>query len=78
MSSYKVDFKTNLLILYLQDNKQALQNKFSEIYPNGMKKTSFMKRLQDESYRYHEDLEGLYNIFSEYYIFIMYLKNQQI
>src|SRR5256885_15057156 len=35
MSSYKVDSKTNLPILYLQDDKQALWKKFSETYPNG-------------------------------------------
>ena len=58
MSSYKVDARTNLPIMYLQDNKQALWEKFSESYPNGMRRTSFMKQLQDGPYKYREDLEG--------------------
>ena len=41
--------------------------KFSETYPNGIKKTSFMGRLQDRSYRYYENLGGLCNICSEYF-----------
>ena len=67
MSSYKVDSKTNLPILYLQDDKQTLWKKFSETYSNGIKKTSFMGRLQDGPYRYREDLGGLCNICSEYF-----------
>ena len=50
MSSYKVDSRTNLPILYLQDQKKALWTKFEETYPNGMKKTSFMARLADCSH----------------------------
>src|SRR6266542_4148456 len=66
MSSYKVDLKTNLPILYLKDQKEALWQKFSEIYPNGMKRTSFMGCLANGLFRYHEDLGGLCIICSEY------------
>ena len=69
MSSYKVDPKTNLPILYLKDQKEALWQKFSEIYPDGMKRTSFnsfMVRLDNGPFRYREDLGGLCIICSEY------------
>lgn len=66
MSSYKVDLKTNLPILYLKDQKEALWQKFSEIYPDGMKRTSFMARLANGPFRYREDLGGLCIICSEY------------
>ncbi|CAG8768642.1 2249_t:CDS:1, partial [Cetraspora pellucida] len=46
MSSYKIDSKTNLPILYLHDNKTSLWKKFQQTFPNGMKKTSFMSGLQ--------------------------------
>jgi hypothetical protein len=67
MSSYKVDTKTNLPILYLQDQKQALWYKFEEMYPNGMKKTSFMARLTNCNHiKYWEDLGGLCLICNNY------------
>ncbi|CAG8621854.1 2044_t:CDS:2, partial [Diversispora eburnea] len=67
MSSYKVDAKTNLPILYLQDQKQASWYKFEEIYPNGMKKTSFMTRLANYNHiKYWEDLGGLCLICNDY------------
>ena len=66
MSSYKVDSKTNLPILYLKDQKEALWHKFSEIYPDGMKRTSFMARLANGPFKYREDLGGLCIICSEY------------
>ena len=67
MSSYKVDPKTNLPILYLQDQKTALWTKFEETYPNGMKKTSFMARLADcKHLKYREDLGGLCLICNDY------------
>ncbi|RHZ80994.1 hypothetical protein Glove_130g138 [Diversispora epigaea] len=59
MSSYKVDSKTQLPILYIKDQKNALWNKFSAIYPDGMKRTSFMARLQNGRFKYREDLGGL-------------------
>jgi hypothetical protein len=65
MSSYKVD-KNGLPILYLQDGKNALWEKFSETYPNGMKRTAFMARLQDGPYRYRADLGGLCSACAEY------------
>ncbi|PKC08808.1 hypothetical protein RhiirA5_399080 [Rhizophagus irregularis] len=67
MSSYKVDSKTNLPILYLQDQKEALWTKFEEIYPNGMKKTSFIARLADCSHiKYQEDMGELCLICNDY------------
>jgi hypothetical protein len=66
MSSYKVDPKTNLPILYLQDQKEALWEKFSEEYPNGMKRTTFMARILDGPFKYREDLGGLCSICSQY------------
>ena len=59
MSSYKVDPKTNLPILYLKDQKEILWPKFSEIHPDGMKRSSFMVRLANSTFRYCEDLGGL-------------------
>jgi hypothetical protein len=66
MSSYKVDLKTNLPILYLKDQKEALWQKFSGIYPDGIKRTSFMARLTNGPFKYREDLGGLCIICSEY------------
>src|SRR3954462_1487773 len=59
MSSYKVDAKTQLPVLYLKDQKSALWEKFSATYPDGMKRTSFMSRLQNSCFKYREDLGGL-------------------
>jgi hypothetical protein len=36
MSSYRVDQKTNLPLLYLKDNKKALWQKFEATYPDGI------------------------------------------
>ena len=52
MSSYKVDAKTQLPVLYLKDQKNALWKKFSAVYPDGMKRTSFMARLQNGRFKY--------------------------
>ncbi|CAG8648390.1 6004_t:CDS:2, partial [Diversispora eburnea] len=59
MSSYKVDAKTQLPVLYLKNQKSILWKKFSATYPNGMKCTSFMSRLQNSRFKYREDLGGL-------------------
>ena len=59
MSSYKVDAKTQLSVLYLKDQKSALWKKFSATYPDGMKRTSFMARMQNSRFKYREDLGGL-------------------
>ena len=66
MSSYKVDLKTNLPLLYLKNNKKALWNKFEAIYPDGIKQTSFMIWLANGRFVYREDLGGLCNICNEY------------
>ena len=66
MSSYKIDAKTELPVLYLKDQKSALWEKFSATYPNGMKRTSFMSRLQNSRFKYREDLEGLCIICNDY------------
>lgn len=59
MSSYKVDAKTGLPILYLQNTKSALWEQYSEIFPNGIKRTTFMAELAKGRYQYREDLGGL-------------------
>jgi hypothetical protein len=66
MSSYRVDVKTNMPILYLKDQKEALWERFQLKYSNGMKKTSFMARLADGKFKYREDLGGLCSICNEY------------
>ena len=59
MSSYKTDNEIGLPVLYLQDTKASLWKKFSELYPYGIKRTTFMTRLQGNRYQYKEDLGGL-------------------
>lgn len=67
MSSYKVHSKTNLPILYLKDNKEALWKKFEATYPDGIKRTSFMARLANGQFVYRNDLGGLCSICNEYF-----------
>jgi hypothetical protein len=50
----------------LQNEKKTLWEKFSEMYPNGMKRTTFMTRLQNGPYRYRADLGGLCCTCAEY------------
>jgi len=64
MSSYCVDPKTNLPLLYLKDNKEALWQKFEATYPNGIKRTSFIARLAGGRFVYRNDLV-------DYAIFVM-------
>ena len=59
MSSYKTDTSTGQPVLYLQDHKKALWERFSEQYPNGMRRTSFMTKLRDGRFVYQENLGGL-------------------
>ena len=66
MSSYAVDNKTGLPLLYLKDNKQTLWEKFEATYPDGIKRTSFMARLAGGRYVYRQDLGGLCNICNDY------------
>ena len=67
MSSYKVDPKTGLPILYLRDQKCNLWEKFIETYPNGMKKTAFLARLNNcTNLKYREDLGGLCQTCNDY------------
>src|SRR6266498_40850 len=67
MSSYKVDPKTGLPILYLRDQKCDLWKKFIETYPNGMKKTAFLARLNNcTNLKYREDLGGLCQTCNDY------------
>jgi len=58
MSSYKTD-QLGRPIHYLNINKEHLWNKFSQQFPNGIKRTAFMTRLADGTFRYREDLGGL-------------------
>ena len=66
MSSYQMNPKTNMLILYLKDQKSELWKKFLQEYPNGIKKISFMARLANGLFRYREDLDGLCSICNTY------------
>ncbi|KAF0500237.1 hypothetical protein F8M41_020328 [Gigaspora margarita] len=67
MSSYQVNKASGPPILYLQDQKKALWSKFESLYPNKMKKISFMGRLAIASnIKYREDLKGLCQICSQY------------
>ena len=66
MSSYKMDAKTQLPVLYLKDQKSSLWEKFSATYPDGMKRTSFMACLQNSRFKYQEDLGGLCLICNDY------------
>ena len=66
MSSYKIDPKTELPLLYLQDQKSSLWKRFSETYPNGMGRTTFMVKLQEGPFKYRNDLGGLCSICAEY------------
>ncbi|GES80415.1 hypothetical protein GLOIN_2v326913 [Rhizophagus clarus] len=50
-----------LPIMYLQDNKQAFWEKFSEEYPNGIYHTAFMTRLQESRFVYQDNLGSLYS-----------------
>ena len=61
-----MDSKTNLPLLYLKDNKKQLWDKFEAMYPDGIKRASFMARLTNGRYVYREDLGGLCNICNEY------------
>lgn len=65
MSSYKTDNESGLPILYLQNNKKSLWEKFTEFYPNGMGRTSFMTRLESGRFVYKENLGGLCSICNE-------------
>ena len=66
MSSYAVDKKTGLPLLYLKDNKQTLWEKFEATYPDGIKRTFFMARLANGRYIYRQDLGGLCSICNDY------------
>ncbi|RIA82600.1 hypothetical protein C1645_862350 [Glomus cerebriforme] len=66
LSSYKVDTKTGLPLKYLSDQKEALWEKFHKLYPEGMKRTAFLKRLRDGPFVYREDLGGLCSTCSTY------------
>src|SRR3954451_1571976 len=66
LSSYKVDTKTGESLKYLKDQKETLWQKFFELYPTGIKQTTFLARLKDRPYVYREDLKGLCGICSEY------------
>ena len=59
MSSYKSDTITGLPVMYLQDHKGYLWERFAEQYPNGMRRTSFMKQLRGGRFVYQDNLGGL-------------------
>ncbi|CAG8772937.1 31850_t:CDS:2, partial [Racocetra persica] len=57
MSSYHIDSKTRLLILYLHDQKKGLWEKFNETNSNGIKRTTFIACLSEKTnLKYCKDL----------------------
>ncbi len=66
MSSYRIDPKTKLPLFYLQDQKSSLWKCFSETYPNGMGRITFMIKLQKGLFKYRNDLGSLYSICAKY------------
>lgn len=66
ISSYKVDSKTGQPLKYLKDQKETLWQKYFELYPSGMKRTTFMAHLRNGPYAYRDDLGGLYYTCNEY------------
>jgi len=66
MSSYHIDKKTQLPVLYLKDQKSALWEKFSATYSDRMKRISFMALLQNKRFKYHDNLGGLCSICNDY------------
>jgi hypothetical protein len=66
LSSYKVDTKSGEPLKYLKDQNETLWQKYFELYPTGMKKTTFLARLKDGLYVYRKDQGGLCGICSEY------------
>lgn len=66
MSSYKVDSKSGLPLLYLSKQKEILWENFHKMYPNGMGRTAFLDRLRNGPFVYKEDLGGLCSICSQY------------
>ena len=73
--------------MYLQDDKQTLWKKFSEEYPNELRRTAFMTRLQGSRFVYQDDLGGLcsecnecgYEIFASINTIITaYLENESL
>jgi hypothetical protein len=65
-SSYKVNEASGLPVMYLKNNKESLWQRFFELYPDGMKRTAFMTRLEDSRFVYREDLGGLCLTCNEY------------
>ena len=66
MSSYKTDSKTGAPVKYLRDTKQTLWEKFHAEFPDGIRRTTFMTKLQGNEYVYREDLGGLCSTCSRY------------
>ena len=66
MSSYRNHSKSGLPIMHFQDNKQALWEKFHAEFSNGIHRTTFMVKLQENEYIYQEDLSGLCSTCSRY------------
>ena len=66
MSSHKTDSKTGLPVYYLQDHKSAFWQKYSELYPDGMHRTTFMTRLESGQFLYRDNLRGLCSVCNEY------------
>src|SRR4051812_273000 len=63
-SFYKTHSKTIEPIYYLKDKKIHVWKKFSQIFSNSVKRTTFIKKL--ENYIYQKDLDKLCPICSDY------------
>ncbi|RIA94795.1 hypothetical protein C1645_817495 [Glomus cerebriforme] len=69
--SISIADKLSIMIFGLENQFEVFfsdkaNKRFSEIYPNGMKRIAFMTWIENGPYRYHEDLKGLYSICAEY------------
>ncbi|CAG8625204.1 13159_t:CDS:2, partial [Gigaspora rosea] len=66
MLKSNIDSKTGQPLKYLKDQKKTLWQKYFELYPTGMKRTTFMTRLRNSPYAYRDDLGGLCYTCNEY------------
>jgi len=51
---------------FFSDKTNVSMSSYSEMYPNGMSRTTFFLNLQNGRYKYREDLGGLCSICSDY------------
>ncbi len=66
MSSYKTDAITNEPVHYLKQTKTGLWKKYHKQYPDGVQRTTFFTKLEENKYIYRENLGGLCLICQKY------------